>query len=108
MGDRRDRNICARQDHVHLEAHQLARELWKSFGSGLAIARLQDESFPFDMALFPQPLPERLNQMCCGGWTARHKQPDLRDLRRLFRINRRARCGDGKDQDRDAERSPAH
>ena len=34
--DRRNRHICGRDDHVHVEAHQLPRELWKSFGSGLA------------------------------------------------------------------------
>ena len=59
--DRRSRHIGDRHDYVHLEAHQLPCELRKSFESGLAVATLQDERFPFDVAKLPQPLPERLD-----------------------------------------------
>ena len=61
--DRGDRRICGRHDHVHLEAHQLPCELQKSFGLALAVAKLQGERFPFDMAKLPQPLPECLDKM---------------------------------------------
>src|SRR5262245_43149079 len=87
--DRRNRHICGRHDHVHLEAHQLPRKLRKSFGSGLAVAKLQDEGFPFDIAKLLQPLPERLKKMRCSRWSARKKVPDLRDFLRLLRLGER-------------------
>jgi hypothetical protein len=67
LSDRRNRNICRCHDDVHLEAHQLTRQVGKSFGPTLGRAKLQDERFPVDMAKVPQPLPERLEQMRCGG-----------------------------------------
>src|SRR5262249_13744116 len=85
LSGRRNRNIRGSHDDVYLEAYQLAREVTKSFGPALAIARLQDERFPLDMAKVPHPLPERLN-MRRGSLGARRKEPDLRNLGRLLRL----------------------
>jgi hypothetical protein len=84
--DRRNRHICGRHDHIYLEAYQLPRQLRQSFSSRLAVAKLQDDGFPFDIAKLPQPLPERLDNMRCSRWSARKQVPDLRDLRRLLRL----------------------
>src|SRR5437773_2509883 len=91
--DRRNRYICGRHNHVHLEAHQLTRELRNSFGSGLAVANLQNESFPFDIAKLPHPLPERLDIMRCSRWSARKKVADLRDLLWLLRLDQLTEAG---------------
>jgi hypothetical protein len=84
--DHRDRPICARQDHVHVEAHEVTREFRKSFGLAVTMARLQDEAFTFDIAMFPKPFPERHKQICGGGGGARQKHPDLCNLECLLRL----------------------
>jgi hypothetical protein len=68
------------------------RKLRKSFGSGLAVANLQDDSFPLDVAKLPQPLAERLEITRCSRWSARSKVPDLRDLERLRQAGAGAGC----------------
>src|SRR5262249_20794536 len=85
--DRRNRKICTRHDHVQLDAHQLPREVRKPWGYALAVANLQEESFPFDVAKLPHPLPERFDILRCGCWSAPEKIPDLRNLPRLLRLN---------------------
>src|SRR5262249_7928029 len=85
--DRRDHHICGRHDYVHLAAHQLTRELRNSFGSGLAVAKLQDESFPFDIAKLPHPLPEAFDIMRCPRWSASKKESDLWNLLGLLSLS---------------------
>ena len=60
------------------------------------------------MAKLSQPLSECLDKVGCGGWSARRQQPDLRDLGRLLRVNRRAGRGDREEKDGENERSRAH
>src|SRR5262249_9672661 len=50
---RRNGRISGRHDHVHLEAYQLPREVWKTFGPGFGMAKLKAECLAFDMAKLP-------------------------------------------------------
>jgi hypothetical protein len=45
----RRRHVVACDDHLDLVAHELAGELRKSLGPGLAVAHPQHERFPFDI-----------------------------------------------------------
>src|SRR5262245_4174328 len=83
--DCRDHPIRGRHDHVHFETHQLPRELRKSFGSAFGVSKLQDDSFPFDVAKRLKTLPECFEIVSCGCWSARENESDPRYLlRRLL------------------------
>jgi hypothetical protein len=71
------------------------------------VANLQDERFSFDVAKFPQPLPERLEKWRCRRWSARTRVPDLRDLGRLLRLGGEWR-GDKAASESSDERPPIH
>src|SRR5262249_1347531 len=73
--DRRDHHICGRHDQIHLEAYQLSRQLRQSFSSGLAVANLQDDGFPFDIAKLSQPLPEASTLCAAAAGVLPRKKP---------------------------------
>jgi hypothetical protein len=103
--DRRNHRIGAPYDHVRFEGHQLPREPRKSLDPGLAVANLENESLPFDVAKLAQPLLERLDKSGGQRWSARRKVPDLRDLGRLLRVDRRAGRGHGEEEGGDDARA---
>jgi hypothetical protein len=98
----RNHHVAGRHDHVHLETHGLTCELRKAFESALAVANLQDERRPFDMATLTQRPPERLDIRRDNRWSAHRKEPDLRELGPLLRVGgERHNCEADSEHDRE-------
>src|SRR5262249_23115782 len=105
--DRRNRQIGAGHDHVYLEAHQLPRQPGKPIEPALAVAGLQDESLPFNVAKFPHPLTERFEKSGGRRGTVGSRLPDPCDLARLLRVGGERR-GEEHRTRASKERAPVH
>src|SRR5215831_11856055 len=84
-----DRLIGARHDHVDLPSHQLPRKRRKSFALALAVAKLQAERLPLDVAQLPHSLSERVEEHRVAGGSGAAEKSGPWDMGWLLRMDRR-------------------
>lgn len=107
--DRRDPLIGGGHDDIHLEAHQLGRDMGDPLGPGFAQSALEDDVLPLHVPVLTHPLLERFEETLGSPRSAYLENPDFRDLRGRLRLggDRGSGHGDGAGDDQ-PERSADH
>ena len=99
--------ISARDDDIDLEPDELGRDLGEALGATLPPAILDGDGTSIDPPELPQPLHQHGEPLAVGCRSARHQEPDCRQLRRLLRV-RRKRPSDGRAAEQRDELAPLH